>query len=1043
MPKEKEKSLISRPPVVVLLGHIDHGKCVAPKTLVPLSKGDILNIEQIWKRYAQGLDKRRIKKDGMEGWMVTPKKLKIFSFDGKKIVTQPVRYIWKLKAPSRLIKVSFNSGDEIIVTPEHPFFVFTSKGKIIQKRADSLTKEDFIVIPQQLNFLSSTNKIKRRVIQRLKSLNNFVVFLNSRKSQEFLKKLKRINKQKLYREKLFSTNPVGILKKKRFRVHDFVEVGSYLGFSFEQLYEMIDSFKNATQKWRAGHTSNKIKLPSLPKDLEKMGYIIGCLAGDGQTEHGILHNSKPEIQNYFRNYVKEIFGLSTKLVKTRTTFKIESSGYKTLTMFLTDILDFPRKEKSKNIRFPSIFCGSMAFSKGFIGGWFDTDGYVSPKNHSIEFASKSKDLIKQISILLLHFGIHSTVYKTKKKCPTFKKRKTYYCLRIANNPYLKRFLNCFPVKHKEKKRRIQTAITKGSVSRIFDSTPLSGQNLYSFHINEHLFPYFTQRRKYKFLSRYFLRKLLKWKNKVSLPEIFLEPEVKSLINPGEISCVKIRDIKYLNNQQKFVYDLTVPYLHNFVAERIFVHNTTILDYIRKTRVAEKEAGGITQHIGAYQIEKNGKKITFIDTPGHEAFSAMRSRGAKAADIAVLVVAGEEGVKPQTKEAIQEIKKAQIPMIVAINKIDLSTADPEKVKRELEKEGVVVEDMGGKVPLVLTSAKTGKGIDELLEVILLVSEMENLKTDISVPAQGTIIESLIDSKRGPLATLILNKGILKKGDIVATPSSLGKIKNMEDFQGKIIEKVLPGQPVLILGMERVPQVGEILMSFKDIESAQSYIKKEQEKRVPSVIDINSEQKVLNVILKTDVLGSIEAIEEILKKIPDDKVVLRILKSEVGPINKNDIELAKTGKAIILGFRVKEDPAVRNIITREKVRIMKFDVIYDLIEELKKIMEKIIRPEKVRVDWGKIKVLVHFWGKNNRQIVGGRVIEGKVKRGSLIEILRNEEVIGKGKMVNLQKNKKDIEEAPRGEEVGILYEGEGKIKKGDVLVIYSQEKSQEKK
>jgi translation initiation factor IF-2 len=481
--------------------------------------------------------------------------------------------------------------------------------------------------------------------------------------------------------------------------------------------------------------------------------------------------------------------------------------------------------------------------------------------------------------------------------------------------------------------------------------------------------------------------------------------------------------------------------------------TSLLSNIRKLEfTAGKPGGYITQHIGAFEIalpagrrEKEGKKITFIDTPGHEAFSQMRSRGAKVADIAILVVAADEGVKAQTKEAIFHIKKTGIPIIVALNKIDKPEADPEKVKRELKAEGILVEDFGGKVPVVKTSAKTGQGIEELLELILLVAEMENLKADISKPAEGVIIESYLDPKRGPTATLILNEGVLNLGEICATPSTLGKAKILEDFQQKRIEKAFPSQPVILIGFEKVPKVGETLKSFPDLKTAKAYLEVEslrqaqsREKRISEVLEIKPEQRVLNLILKTDVLGSIEAIEEVLKKIPQERVVLRILKSEVGEVNEGDIELAKSGRALILGFRVKINPTAENLAQREKIKIMKFEVIYDLVEEVRKFMEKISKPEVVRIDLGKMKVLVDFWKEKNRQIVGGRVIEGMVEKGALIEISREEEIKGRGKMINLQRNKKDIEKALKGEEVGILYEGEEKIQVGDTLIFYKEER-----
>ncbi|OQX53075.1 MAG: translation initiation factor IF-2 [Candidatus Omnitrophica bacterium 4484_213] len=473
--------------------------------------------------------------------------------------------------------------------------------------------------------------------------------------------------------------------------------------------------------------------------------------------------------------------------------------------------------------------------------------------------------------------------------------------------------------------------------------------------------------------------------------------------------------------------------------------SSILEAIKDLKITEKEAGGITQHVGAYEVEHQGKKITFIDTPGHEAFSAIRSRGAKAADIAVLVVAADEGVKTQTKEAILHIKKAGIPFIVAINKIDKPNADPEKVKRELAQNDVLVESMGGKIPSVETSAITKKGIDELLELILLTAEIEEFKCDISKSGEGVVIEAYLDSKRGPTATLLLRDGILKLGDIIATASSLGKVKVLENFQGEAINQALPSMPIIVVGFENVPQIGEKFRVYPDISSAQKYITKKERKKntgLTGVFLVEKGKRILNLILKADVSGSLEAIEGMLKELPQEKVIVRVLESKVGEINENDVKLAKSAKAKIIGFRQKVNPIAAKLAEREGIKIIIFDVIYELIQAIRQLMEKTIEPEKVREELGKMKVLLIFRTEKNRQIVGGKIIEGRVKKGLLIEVFRNEEKVGRGKIVNLQKNKKDIESAGKGEEVGILYQGDVKIEEGDVLVFYSEKREKEK-
>ena len=466
--------------------------------------------------------------------------------------------------------------------------------------------------------------------------------------------------------------------------------------------------------------------------------------------------------------------------------------------------------------------------------------------------------------------------------------------------------------------------------------------------------------------------------------------------------------------------------------------TSLLNAIRNLQfTVEKPGGVITQHIGAYQIEKNNKKITFIDTPGHEAFSQMRARGAKVADIAILIIDSSQGVQSQTKEVILHIKKAEIPFIVVLNKIDRPEANPEKVKRELQKEEIVVESMGGKVPSVEVSAKTGKGIPELLEVILLLTEIEGIKANPNIPAKGVVIESSLDNLRGPTATLLLTDGVLRTGDVIGTTTAFTKIKNLENFQKKSIEAAFPSDPVIIFGFNEVPRMGEEFQVFPDVESAKNNIqipfKKEE---TTAVLEINKEQKLLNLILKADVLGSLEAVEAILKNLPQEKVILRFLKSEVGNINESDLKLAATGRAVILGFRVKADNAAKKSAEKGKIKIMQFEVIYDLVEEVRKFMEKIMTATEVRQDLGRMKVLVKFLSEKNRQIVGGRIIEGEVKKGAQIEVWRSEEKIGQGRMINLQRNKKDIEKVLKGDECGILFEGNVEIKEGDTLVFFTE-------
>lgn len=503
--------------------------------------------------------------------------------------------------------------------------------------------------------------------------------------------------------------------------------------------------------------------------------------------------------------------------------------------------------------------------------------------------------------------------------------------------------------------------------------------------------------------------------------------------------------------------------------------TTLLDYIRKTNVVEGESGGITQHIGAYQIEipKESKsraseasnqesslvrgeasrgisgdargdslmsqKITFIDTPGHEAFSAMRSRGAEVADIAVLVVATDEGVKPQTKEAISHIQKSEIPVIVVLNKIDKSASDPEKTMNQLQEAGVVVEGRGGEIPCVKVAAKTGQGVDDLIEMILLVAEMEELKADPAKPASGVVIESYLDPRRGPTATFLVEDGTLRLKDYVAAGASFGSVKKMENFQGEEISEALPSTPVLVTGLENVPLVGEKFSAEKDEISARS--KAEAFAAPVQILGDSSPEalKKINIILKADVKGSLEAIIESIKDIKfEEEAGLNTIKTEVGAVNESDIKLAIATKAVVIGFKVETDSQVKSLAERMGIKILNYDIIYDLIDGIKKELSKIISPEIKRIVLGKIKILEVFKTEKNYMIVGGKVIDGKVQRGARIDVLRGEEKIGKGRLAQLQEAKKDISEVAKGRECGVKFEGEGKIEKGDILEAYQEER-----
>ena len=470
--------------------------------------------------------------------------------------------------------------------------------------------------------------------------------------------------------------------------------------------------------------------------------------------------------------------------------------------------------------------------------------------------------------------------------------------------------------------------------------------------------------------------------------------------------------------------------------------TSLLDYIRKTKVTAQESGGITQHIGAYQVEWQEKKITFIDTPGHEAFSAMRSRGAQVADLAILVVAADDGVKPQTLEAIKFIQENNVPLIVALNKIDLPSAQPERVKQELLENGIAVEGYGGDVPVVEVSAKTGEKINDLLEMISLVAEMQELKFNPQSNPIGVVIEAVLDKKQGPLATLLIKDGCLKTSDIILSSLACGRIKRMDDFTGQSIQQACAGMPVEVMGFSNVPMVGDswkkvddLKIAEKKVREALSQIKESSTYKLRQTIDFDQEEKkVLEIILKADCFGTLEAIKKVLSEVESEEVELKILASEVGEINENDIKLASVNQAKIFGFRVKDTPNIQKLAERYKIEIITTETIYDLIQKIRNMLVQMEEPKEIKKLVGQLKVLAVFKKTKGGEVIGGRVISGQVIRGGEAEIFRNEEYLGAGKIVELEHNKKPVSEVINGQECGILCRGDVDVEVNDVLKIY---------
>ncbi|MDD3653075.1 MAG: translation initiation factor IF-2 [Desulfotomaculaceae bacterium] len=479
--------------------------------------------------------------------------------------------------------------------------------------------------------------------------------------------------------------------------------------------------------------------------------------------------------------------------------------------------------------------------------------------------------------------------------------------------------------------------------------------------------------------------------------------------------------------------------------------TSLLDAIRKTNVTSTEAGGITQHIGAYQVEHAGKKITFVDTPGHEAFTAMRARGAQVTDIAILVVAAEDGVMPQTVEAINHAKEAEVPIIVAINKIDKPTANPEKVKQELTEHGLIPEEWGGDTICVNVSAKKQEGLKDLLEMILLVSEIRELKANSDRLARGTVIEAELDKGRGPVATVLVQNGTLKIGDNIIAGSVVGRVRAMIDDKGRRIKKAGPSAPVEVLGFSETPMAGDLFIVVEDEKLARSIVSRRQIKKREEELKSNTrvslddlfkriqegQIKELSIIVKADVQGSVEALRQALERLNTGEVKVDIIHGGVGAITETDIMLASASNAIILGFNVRPDVNARKAAENEKVDVRLYRVIYEAIEDVKAAMSGLLDPDYKEVNLGRAEVRKIFKASKIGTIAGCYVLEGKIEKDAKVRVVRDGIVVHEGKLNSLKRFKDDAKDVMQGYECGLALEKFNEIQEGDIVEAFTFE------
>ena len=475
--------------------------------------------------------------------------------------------------------------------------------------------------------------------------------------------------------------------------------------------------------------------------------------------------------------------------------------------------------------------------------------------------------------------------------------------------------------------------------------------------------------------------------------------------------------------------------------------TSLLDAIRETQVAAGEAGGITQHIGAYQVHQDGRTITFLDTPGHEAFTAMRARGAKVTDIAVIVVAADDGVKPQTQEAVDHAKEAGVPMLVAVNKIDKEGAQPDRVRAEMAQLGLQPVEWGGDTEFVNVSAKTREGLDDLLETILVMAEVEELRANPDAPASGSVIESKLDPGRGPVVTILIGRGTLEVGDALVAGAHWGRVRAMNDFMGRRVGQALPGEPVEVLGFDGVPEAGEHVRVVENERRARQLATERATRLKAEALARRSGKRVsledifklgaqeLNLVIKSDVAGSLEAIEDEIAKLPQDEVSVNVIRGAVGGVTESDVMLAAASDAIILAFNVRPVGDARAVAEREGVEIRHYAVIYRAIEQLRDAMQGMLAPEEVEETLGSLEVRQIFRASRVGTIAGCHVTDGRITRGSKVRLVRDGTVIYDGEIQSLRRFNEDVREVATGYDCGVVLRDFADIKEGDVLETYA--------
>lgn len=1057
-----------RQPIVTVLGHVDHGKCVDEKTRIWLADGRLKTARELYEQYEKQGTKSEIE-DGIAIELSNGPEL--LSFDGEKIIQTKSTHVWK-RTNEKLIKIKLSNGDYLKTTPEHPFLTFQDFN-LLWKRADQLTTNDVVLGPTNLD-LNKNFDWKAEILLKMKKASEIVVFIDEKRAANFIEKIENTTKKELTQKKLLTTN----YSKLRYRIEDFVNIVQYFGFTLNEAYDWIAAYKNTSYKWRAGHTSVAIKLPN-ENDLHSLGYFLGAWIGDGST-NAVLNNNDQSVQIEYQKVLKQVFNCESQVKFGHTCWQVIANCGKTLDRLLYDVFDQPRGAKSGKVTLPWICQTNDESFKGFVEGWFDTDGYVSELNHSIEFTTKSEELARQVSLKLIQFNVQSAVFE----------KNGYYTLRIANKEFLSNFVANFAPKLTRRTKRIFAAIEKASTSRIIDVYPISKDAMEQVSkslpgkVNKKV-PYFSTYKTRTTLSSNVLSQISTNITKSNETSINLQQYLSK-----QLHCFKVISTEEVPNEHGFVYDFTIPTHHNFLAEKVIVHNTSLLDSIRKSNVQGREAGAITQHVGASEvpldvvrarcgslIEQMKVKFSipgllFIDTPGHEAFANLRKRGGSIADIAILVIDANQGVQNQTKEAIEILKEYKTPFVVAATKIDAMTGwhanknEPfrETIKKQrqdvqnsldvklyelvgqLSEYGFQserfdrVEDFTKQILIIPVSARTGEGLPELLTFVAGLAQKfleKRLELHEKTPGKGSILEVREEKGLGKTLDVILYDGIIREGDEIAFLTLSGKATTSKVkalLKPKPLDEMRdPREKFKSVSLVSAASGVKIACESADIAVAGSEIYVVHKDATALIEDLEGEFQEIafdhdateGIVLKADTLGSLEAISKLFAK---EKITIR--RAAIGSLSKQDILEAASVKendkflGVVFSFN---SPITNDVLSEaEKLNVKVFDekVVYNLIEGYKRWVEdEKIRDKKEAFTSltmpAKLYAMPGCCFRVSSPVVCGVEVQiGSVKKDAKVMNAQGEEL---GTIQGIQHEKKAIDEAKRGQQVAMSIQG----------------------